>query len=168
VNLVILLCCQPFCYTKLSHFWYSAQISYFSTILSHFCNLVNRFATVNSVIFTVLSHFDTMLGHFMILSSILEILSGILLQCSVILWLCRPFMGHYQWFWYSVDTFCKISRSFSRFRHSFEWLLQAHGGGRRLMVRSRGVGRARGSVALGRGMGAFGREHRGWVAQSVG
>jgi hypothetical protein len=104
--LVTLRSCQPFYYTKLSHFCYNARISHIFYSTQSFCNIVSilpqwtqhfsillsyfsqlsHSATVNSVIllqwtqslcYRELNHFALVLGHFMIFSSILEILSAI-------------------------------------------------------------------------------------------
>jgi hypothetical protein len=70
--------CQPFCYTELDHFWYSAKINHFSIVLSHFVILSavllqwsQPFAIVLNYFAIVLSYFATVPSHFMILSDIL-------------------------------------------------------------------------------------------------
>jgi hypothetical protein len=105
VNSAILWSCQPFCYTELSHFWYSAQISIFlqysvifvilsaiwlqwtqpfATVLCHFITLsailrsCHHFSITLPVILRSCHHFSIMLIHFAKSSVIVKILSAIL------------------------------------------------------------------------------------------
>jgi hypothetical protein len=143
------------------------------------------FATVNSIILA------TVLSHFMILSGIFATTNSVIFATvnSVILWFCQPFSRSYQSFCYSaqlfydfvshsrdtINHFCTVLIHFTKFLclSAIFWMTTVGlQGGRWLVARSRGVGRALGSCEGAQGRSArsrtsAGARRAGWLGQLI-